>query len=231
MWYDGIITIISQRRDTCFQALAADNSNHALCPYSIPELAGVCNLCNACRTCLNWSQVKQRLFKRPERESGDDNVEFCRSCDIMWPFSAVHCLVVWSLMILLPTFMRQFEVKHFEQVAVVTNKKYLLNVYIISWSQNTNQFHNISVSDRSVVRLLPSVTLQQGQHALYRLQTREIGAVIVRPVTRDLHHDRHAADPLLPGGRHHHLRHPYRGERVQQAGGWWATRVLQLWHW
>ena len=58
--------------------------------------------------------------------------------------------------------MRQFEVKHFEQVAVVTNKKYLLNVYIISWSQNTNQFHNISVSDRSVVRLLPSVTLQQG---------------------------------------------------------------------
>ena len=63
------------------------------------------------------------------------------------------------------------------------------------------------------------MTLQQGQHALYRLQTREIGAVIVRPVTRDLHHDRHAADPLLPGGRHHHLRHPYRGERVQQAGG------------
>ena len=120
--------------------------------------------------------------------------------------------------------MRQFEVKHFEQVAVVTNKKYLLNVYIISWSQNTNQFHNISVSDRSVVRLLPSVTLQQGgvvarsacfvSAADQRDRRRDSEAE-----TRDLHHDRHAADPLLPGGRHHHLRHPHRGERVQQAGG------------
>ena len=77
----------------------------------------------------------------------------------------MQCTVWLSdpLMILLPTFMRQFEVKHFEQVAVVTNKKYLLklNVYL-HISQNTNQFHNISVSDRSVVRLLPSVTLQQG---------------------------------------------------------------------
>ena len=35
--------------------------------------------------------------------------------------------------------MRQFEVKHFEQVAVVTNKKYLLNVYILSWMESKHK--------------------------------------------------------------------------------------------
>ena len=155
-----------------------------------------------------------------------------RSCDIMWPFSAMHCLVVWSRMILLPTFMRQFEVKHFEQVAVVTNKKYLLNVYI-SWSQNTNQFHNISVSDRSVVRLLPSVTLQQGGVVA------RSACFVSAADQRDRRRDSEGWDPWPAPWSSRCWSSPAWGPPPPPptpspgrtcAASRWASRVLQLWH-